>query len=1494
MDPFVIRAVFNFFRYSVESLVAKKSLPSPQNLAENDENTVFTQLVQELCDVFEKIYFFDAKLENETKELFQFNKNNVFGSGVSLELIASSSVLSHLIVQQKESASVILDASDFLKLLPVLFSVRSLSLSSVFHISCGSYGDREFDLSCLMSIKDVGIGTLLSSSSLQEIQDITFITNLIAQKLNVPMIHCFGKSKGSGSPTLASSQNLLQLLQNSKELLTDKDESTDQIEPLYLRTLPEDSSTFDSIIENVENVFTSFESQTKRKYNLFEQYGSQNASLLVVVTGILNQLELNQHLENLSKQGKEIRVVVVRLYRPWSTKHFLSTLSEKVEHIIVLEQTQKKSSPQGFTPLYNDVVSSLVTDQSLNKITITYHAFPLDELSIDALSQVYDKFKSNHLQNFSFLNENESATNVTKKNQPNIDQESEEAIQQYFSILQQTIGKDVTEIYSPLLNSPDNVSGNIQETESAEYAFGLYLDRENQRNKLINWVKDNLQSFSEEIRTLLSSWLENDSNLLKSNEISNQIINLLNNNENDNQQVNYLKEKQFLLSNKSYWILGTENWSFDLMSSGIHTIIKSNKNINLLIVNTTLIDKNTNTRRKDVGLYAMNYGTSFVGAVAPYGSYSQLVRVISEANDFKGSSIILAYSPILPINDRKDNKENPNLFSLKETKKAIDSGLWPLYRYNPNKSDANLFELDSNKIKKNIEDFLKRENQLTLLSNEESNFGSNSIFSTNLNSEINQKHLAVLSSYEQLLSNMQAPNKSVIILFGSDGGRAEEAAKRLATDANILKYSSRVLPMNDIQWEEVINEENFIIFVISTAGQGEFPSNSKASWKILEEADENLLNFKGIEYGVFALGDSHYWPKPEEKVFFCKPGRDVDLKIEELGGKRIISLGLGDDQDDDGWETAYELWRNELWNSLISDEKLISKLPGSKKKIPTDDEIKNQSNFLRGTIAEGLLDESTLALSYENTKLTKFHGIYQQDDRDLREQRRKEGKEKAFSFMVRIRAPAGVCTSKQWQMVDTLASKYGNETFKLTTRQAVQLHGILKFNLKQTIQDINRELMDTLAACGDVNRNVMCNPNPDEGNEIFNEIHKISCNLSEYLTPRTSAYHEIWLDKKKVSGDEIGDIEPIYGPNYLPRKFKIAIAIPPHNDVDVLAHCLGFIAIIDKTNNKLEGFNVTIGGGMGMTHNNTKTFPRLADTLGFCTPDQVVPVSEAVLIIQRDFGDRTNRKHARLKYTVEDNGISWYREKVEEYLGFKLQDPKNFNFISNGDRFGWKQGSNSLWHFTLWVENGRVRDIPGYLLRTALLELSKIHTGEFRITPNQNLIISNVTEENKLIIDDLFKKYHINNEKYSSLRLNSIACVALPTCGLALAESERYLPVLIDKLDSVLDRVGLRHDAITIRMSGCPNGCSRPYVAEIALVGRAPGIYNLYLGGGFSAERLCKLYKDSVNEDEIIEALTPLFEQYASDRNENEKFGDFVIRKNIVKETLSGSTFHDK
>lgn len=558
------------------------------------------------------------------------------------------------------------------------------------------------------------------------------------------------------------------------------------------------------------------------------------------------------------------------------------------------------------------------------------------------------------------------------------------------------------------------------------------------------------------------------------------------------------------------------------------------------------------------------------------------------------------------------------------------------------------------------------------------------------------------------------------------------------------------------------------------------------------------------------------------------------------------------------------------------------------KKLAANEGIKINSNYLRGTLLEGLADESTGAISKDDEQLIKFHGSYLQDDRDLRSERRKAKLEKAYSFMIRIRVPGGVATPAQWLETDRLAQDYANGTIKLTTRQAFQLHGVIKGNLKQTIKEINQAAMDTIAACGDVNRNVMCNPNP-----YLSEVHaqalQVAQDISDHLTPQTKAYHEIWLDGEKIESSE-EEVEPIYGKTYLPRKFKITVAVPPSNDVDIYANCLSFIAIVED--GKLVGYNVAVGGGMGMSHGKTETFPRLADIIAFCTPEQVVDVAEKIVLIQRDFGDRTDRKHARFKYTVDDRGVEWITSTLNEYLGYKLEAPREFKFEDNGDRYGWVEDANGNSHFTLFVQGGRVRDLDGYNLRTGLREIAKIHDGDFRLTANQNLMIANVSPAKREEIQKLMDEYGISESlNKTGLRLNSMACVALPTCGLSLAEAERYLPDLLTELEEVIEEAGLHSDEITIRMTGCPNGCARPYIAEIAFVGRAPGKYNVYLGGGHAGERISKLFKESCPSEEIKDLLAPVIKDYAASREDREHFGDFVIRKGYVAKTTQGGDF---
>jgi sulfite reductase (NADPH) hemoprotein beta-component len=562
----------------------------------------------------------------------------------------------------------------------------------------------------------------------------------------------------------------------------------------------------------------------------------------------------------------------------------------------------------------------------------------------------------------------------------------------------------------------------------------------------------------------------------------------------------------------------------------------------------------------------------------------------------------------------------------------------------------------------------------------------------------------------------------------------------------------------------------------------------------------------------------------------------------------------------------------------------------SEKKLSANEGIKTRSNYLRGTIQEGLADLSTGSMSEDDQQLLKFHGTYQQDDRDIRNDRRKHRLEKAYSFMIRIRVPGGVATPHQWIETDRLATQFANGTIKLTTRQAFQFHGIIKSNLKRTIKEINQAAMDTVAACGDVNRNVMCNPNPYLSS-VHADVLKAAQDISAHLTPATRAYHEIWLDGEKIKTSEEEEQEPIYGKTYLPRKFKITIAVPPSNDVDIFANCLSFIAIVE--NDKLVGYNVAVGGGMGSTHGNEATYPRLADVIGFCTAEQVVDVAEKVVLVQRDFGDRTDRKHSRFKYTVDDHGPEWILAKLNEYLGYELGPVRDYKFTDNGDRFGWVEDEKGNFHYTLFVEGGRVLDTPAYPMRTGLLEIAKIHDGDFRLTANQNLMIANISAKKRSEIEALLEKYgmHHSHER-SALRLASIACVALPTCGLALAEAERYLPEVVTELEEELENAGLRHDSITIRMTGCPNGCGRPFISEIGFVGRGPDRYNLYLGGGHAGQRLSKLYRQDIHSNEIRGLLAPIFQRFAKERNAGEHFGDFVIRAGIVAETKQGSDFH--
>ncbi|WP_345872654.1 assimilatory sulfite reductase (NADPH) hemoprotein subunit [Shewanella algae] len=566
----------------------------------------------------------------------------------------------------------------------------------------------------------------------------------------------------------------------------------------------------------------------------------------------------------------------------------------------------------------------------------------------------------------------------------------------------------------------------------------------------------------------------------------------------------------------------------------------------------------------------------------------------------------------------------------------------------------------------------------------------------------------------------------------------------------------------------------------------------------------------------------------------------------------------------------------------------------SEQKLSANEHIKTDSDYLRGTIREGLGTDVTGAFSDDDQQLIKFHGFYQQDDRDLRNERKEQKLEPLYSFMLRARVPGGVCTPEQWLGVDKIASELtSSNSIRLTTRQTFQYHGIPKRNLKTIIQGLDREALDSIAACGDVNRNVMCNPNPVES-KLHQQAYFWAKKLSDHLLPHTRAYAEIWLDEEKLlstEDEQPAKVEPVYGKTYLPRKFKMAVAVPPDNDVDVYTNDLGFIAVAQE--GELVGFNLVAGGGMGSTHGEVETFPRLADDFGFIKAEDTIKFAEAVMTVQRDWGNRSNRKRSRLKYTIVDHGFEAFKAEVEKRAGVKFAPKREVVIGDRGDRYGWVKGIDNHWHLTLFIEGGRVKDTQGKLLQTGLREIAKIHKGDFRMTSNQNIIIAKVADEDKAEIEALARKHGLMGQVITATRGHSIACVALPTCALAMAEAERYFPEFIDHVDALQAKHAIGEQAIVVRMTGCPNGCARPFAAEIGFVGKAPGRYNMYLGASFEGTRLNKMYRENIQEAEILSELDNLFGRYAAEREIGESFGDFTVRAGIVKPVLDAARdFH--
>jgi sulfite reductase (NADPH) hemoprotein beta-component len=1242
---------------------------------------------------------------------------------------------------------------------------------------------------------------------------------------------------------------------------------------------PKAVSTED-IHDFITRIWSTLKEATGREYTVFNYTGPPNAEAAVFVFGTDSglfgrEIDASAAGEDFANAG----IVTVRLYRPWIGTQLAAALPTSVKRLAVLEQIRRKTTKWG--PLLMDVLMTLRAATSTGEAPlIVGHQLGYIEPATarQALRGIFQNLKSETpIQNLHIGRADVPPAVDAQLQQPELENA-------YMKVLNQLFGERLY-IANQLGAKHAGISSTV--ATSPEYGFGSLLARLERRKRFIEEVQTAAKAsafITDAPKSWLSKWALDAENSTKVNELASEAIARL---ATDGSALSQqLLESKALFFKESQWLVGSDAWAYDLANSGVHHVLASGENVNMLIIDSQPYSERASAdaarRKKDIGLYAMNFGNAYVASVAVYSSYTQVLQAMMEAEQFSGPSVVVAY---LPYNQENDSP----LTVLQETKKAVDSGYWPLYRWDPKAEEKGeeRFHLDSERLRKELEDFLRRDNYLTQVMKRNPEFSAN--LSGSYGAEVRelQKRKAK-DAYSKLLDGLAGAPAT--ILFASDNGNAENLAKRLGNRGKARGLKTMVMAMDDYPLEDLSTEEN-VVLICSTAGQGEFPQNGRSFWEGVKNSTD--IDLATVRFAVFGLGDSHYWPRKEDKIYYNKPAKDLHARLLTLGGSPLADCGLGDDQDPDAYQTGYAEWEPKLWQALGVDN--VEGLPEEPPPL-TNEDMKIQSNYLRGTIAEGLRDESTGAISASDQQLTKFHGTYMQDDRDLRDERKAQGLEPAYSFMIRCRLPGGVSTPDQWLRMDAIANELGNETMKLTTRQTFQFHGVVKKKLRPAMQAINRALMTTIAACGDINRNVMCSSLP-EHSQFHADTHAVAKRISDHLLPSTTAYHEIWLkeddDKKtQIAGDAIVDHEPLYGPTYLPRKFKITIAIPPHNDTDVYAHDIGLIAI-KGSDGRLEGFNLLAGGGMGVTHNNKKTYPRTGSMFGYVPADVAHIACEKIMLVQRDNGDRKNRKHARLKYTIDDMGLDVFKGKVEELWGDKFQEPRPFKFDSNIDTFGWQKDENGLNHFTFFIENGRIEDTADFPMKTGLREIAKIHKGQFRLTGNQHLILSNAKDEDLPALKSLMAQYKLDNTNFSGLRLSSSACVAFPTCGLAMAESERYLPELITKLEGALEENGLRQDSIVMRMTGCPNGCARPWLAEVAFVGKAYGAYNMYLGGGYHGQRLNKLYRSSIKEDEILEIMKPLLKRYALERQDGERFGDFCIRIGMINETTHGMNFHD-
>ncbi|MEK8140560.1 assimilatory sulfite reductase (NADPH) hemoprotein subunit [Morganella morganii] len=553
-------------------------------------------------------------------------------------------------------------------------------------------------------------------------------------------------------------------------------------------------------------------------------------------------------------------------------------------------------------------------------------------------------------------------------------------------------------------------------------------------------------------------------------------------------------------------------------------------------------------------------------------------------------------------------------------------------------------------------------------------------------------------------------------------------------------------------------------------------------------------------------------------------------------------------------------------------------------KLSDSERMKRDSNYLRGTIKEDLKNGLTGGFEGDNFLLIRFHGMYQQDDRDIRAERTEQKLEPRHAMMLRCRLPGGVITPEQWLRIDKFAAEqtlYGS--IRITNRQTFQFHGILKGDVKPAHQMLHEAGLDSLATANDVNRNVLCTSNPVQSG-LHREAYEWAKKISEHLLPRTRAYAEIWLDKEKVAAT---DEEPILGETYLPRKFKTSVVIPPLNDVDLHANDMNFVAI--EENGKLIGFNVLVGGGLAMTHGDTATFPRLASEFGFIPLKDTLAVAEAIVTTQRDWGNRTERKNAKTKYTLERVGVDTFKQETERRAGITFSPIRPYEFTLRGDQIGWLKGIDDHWHLTLFIENGRLIDLPGKPLKTGVAEIARIHRGDFRLTANQNLIIAGIPEAEKSRIESLARAHGLISDNVTPLRENSMACVSFPTCPLAMAEAERFLPEFVTEVEKIMSSHGVGNEEIVLRVTGCPNGCGRAMLSEVGLVGKAPDRYNLHLGGNRTGTRIPRMYRENISSAVILSVLDELIGRWSQERTDGEDFGDYLIRARVVKPVLNSA-----